>query len=142
MLTGNIGSTTSLQISTLPSTSGPAPYCCSEPSCPCEGGRAAKAALETRQQLDNAEDVRISLRAIELYSGENSSAAGESITTQALAPIAQASPTDFPDSTLLPERTASVAAAPLPALASAYLDTAAIEQTTTKQIGQRVNTYA
>lgn len=95
-------SSSAVQITSSSATGGIAPYCCSDPGCPCEGGRAAKAALESKQLEENRDQVRISAEALNILTSESAREAAEPITTQAPAPVYEIVPGAFPESTYVP----------------------------------------
>jgi hypothetical protein len=86
-----------VQTSSSVSTGGVAPYCCSEPSCPCEGGRAAKAKLESQQLEQRSDAVSISPQAFERLASEAANPLSERLSIQAAAPVAEISASEFPE---------------------------------------------
>jgi hypothetical protein len=106
MLVSSVSSNV-VQTSSSVSTGGVAPYCCSEPSCPCEGGRAAKAKLESQQLEQRNDAVSISSQAFERLASE---ATSPLLTIQAPAPVAEISASEFPESNQSSNISASLSA--------------------------------
>lgn len=126
-----------VQIATTTSAGGVAPYCCSEPSCPCEGGRAAKAALESKQLEENGDKVKISAEAINLLASERTNQVAEPITTQAPAPVSAISPS------ALPEPGYASIDSPTSAAIANYRDSSSLHNTNpSSRTGQLINAYA
>lgn len=126
-----------VQIASPSGTSGVVPYCCSEPSCPCEGGRAAKAALETKQLEENRDQIKISAEAANLLASERSNQVTEPITAQAPAPVAEIVPSTLPEPAYASiDRQASTAI-------TNYLDTRSLGETNvSSRTGQIINDFA
>jgi len=99
-----------VQISSSVSSGGVAPYCCSEPSCPCEGGRAAKSKLESQQLEQRNDAVSISPQAFERLTSEAASPSSEPLTIQAPAPVAEISISAFPENNQTSNISASLSA--------------------------------
>ena len=99
-----------VQTSSNVSTGGVAPYCCSEPSCPCEGGRAAKAKLESQQLEQRNDAVSISPQALERLASEAASPLSELLSIRAAAPVAEISASEFPENNQTSNVSASLSA--------------------------------
>ncbi len=126
-----------VQITSSSATGGVAPYCCSDPSCPCEGGRAAKAALESKQLEANRDQVRISAEAFNLLASEPARSPAETITTQAPAPVSEIASGAFPESAY-----AAIDSQARGAIAS-YLDTTSLDGSNAiSRTGQLINDFA